>query len=124
MVVGDLALADGVDALLAAAGPVEILVANAALPASGRIVTLQLTAIERAIAVNLTAPIALTHALAPAMVAERRGHIVFVGSLSAKAPSPGASVYAATKAGLRGFALGLRAELAYSGVGVSLVSPG
>ena len=52
------------------------------------------------------------------------GHLVFVSSLSGKAPSPRSSVYASTKFGLRGFALCLRADLAGTGVGVSLVSPG
>ena len=40
------------------------------------------------------------------------GHLVFVASLSGKAPSPHSSIYNATKFGLRGFALGLRADLA------------
>ena len=39
------------------------------------------------------------------------GHLVFMASLSGKAPSPHSSVYNATKFGLRGFALGLRADL-------------
>jgi short-subunit dehydrogenase len=49
---------------------------------------------------------------------------VFIGSLQSKAASAGASIYCATKFGLRGFALSLRAELAGSGVGVSIVEPG
>jgi short-subunit dehydrogenase len=52
------------------------------------------------------------------------GHLVFVASLSGKAASPHTSVYNATKFGLRGFALGLRADLDPKGVGVSIVSPG
>jgi short-subunit dehydrogenase len=58
------------------------------------------------------------------MLAAGRGHLVFVSSLSGKAPSPRTSVYNATKFGLRGFALGLRGDLAPKGVGVSLVTPG
>ncbi|HEU4599216.1 MAG TPA: SDR family NAD(P)-dependent oxidoreductase, partial [Solirubrobacterales bacterium] len=59
-----------------------------------------------------------------AMVEFGGGHLVFVSSLSGKAASPRSSIYNATKFGLRGFALGLRADLAPRGVGVSLVSPG
>jgi len=47
-----------------------------------------------------------------------------VSSLAGKAPTPGTSIYNASKAGLRGFAAGLRADLHGSGVGVSAVSPG
>ncbi|HEU4737387.1 MAG TPA: SDR family NAD(P)-dependent oxidoreductase, partial [Solirubrobacterales bacterium] len=45
-------------------------------------------------------------------------------SLAGKAPSPRSAIYNATKFGLRGFALGLRSDLAPQGIGVSLVSPG
>ncbi len=61
--------------------------------------------------VNLRAPIALARAFAPGMVERRRGHLVFISSLSGKAASPASSVYSATKFGLRGFALGLREDL-------------
>jgi short-subunit dehydrogenase len=120
----DLASRAEVERLLASAGEFDVLVANAALPASGRLATLAPDHIARAIEVNLHAPIALAHGLLPAMVARRSGHLVFIGSLSGKAAGGGASVYSATKFGLRGFALALRNELAPTGVGVSLVSPG
>ena len=66
----------------------------------------------------------MARALFPAMLERGSGHLVFVSSLSGKAASPRTSIYNATKFGLRGFALGLRADLAPKGVGVSLVSPG
>jgi short-subunit dehydrogenase len=50
--------------------------------------------------------------------------MVFVSSLSGKAASPSSSMYSATKFGLRGFALGIRADLRDHGVGVSTVLPG
>jgi short-subunit dehydrogenase len=123
-VAADLAERGELERLLIAAGEIDILIANAALPASGRLLALQAQDVDRAIEVNLRAPVALAHRLAPAMVARGSGHLVFIGSLSAKAASGGASVYCATKFGLRGFALALRAELAPAGVGVSIVSPG
>ena len=49
---------------------------------------------------------------------------VFVASLAGKAASPRGSLYSSTKFGLRGFALGLRADMAPAGVGVSIVAPG
>jgi short-subunit dehydrogenase len=50
--------------------------------------------------------------------------LVFVSSLAGKVPSPGLSIYCATKFGLRGFALALATELPGSGVGVTVVCPG
>jgi uncharacterized protein len=105
-------------------GEVDILVANAALPASGRLETYTQEQIDRALDVNLRAPIVLAHALLPAMVARGRGHLLFVSSLQGKAATPGASLYCASKFGIRGFSLGLREDLHASGVGVSTVFPG
>jgi short-subunit dehydrogenase len=58
------------------------------------------------------------------MIERRRGHMVFVSSLSGKAASPSSSLYSATKLGLRGFALALREDLRPHSVGVSTVLPG
>ncbi|MEA2438297.1 MAG: hypothetical protein QOF65_2853, partial [Thermoleophilaceae bacterium] len=120
----DLSDADSVRALAEAHGDVDILVANAGLPASGRLRSFTAEQIDRALDVNLRAPIMLAHALAPAMVARGAGHIVLMSSLSGKAPAPGTSIYSATKFGLRGFAGALRAELHGTGVGVSAIFPG
>jgi short-subunit dehydrogenase len=120
----DLADRAAVDRLLGEAGEVDILVANAALPGAGRLEEFELDEVDRTLEVNLRAPIAMAHALAPAMVARGSGHLLFVCSLSGKAPTAMTSLYNATKFGLRGFALGLRPELRERGVGVSVVNPG
>jgi uncharacterized protein len=120
----DLGRREQVEALLEASGEVEILIANAALPASGELTELTQEQIDRMLEINLRAPIALARALAPAMAARGHGHMVFISSLAGKAASPASSIYSATKFGLRGFALGLRSDLAPHGVGVSTVLPG
>jgi short-subunit dehydrogenase len=120
----DLAVPSEVDRLLQDAGSVDILVANAALPASGPLGSFTVDQIDRALSVNLRAPVVLAHALLPAMLARGTGHLVFMSSLAGKAATPGASVYNATKYGLRGFASALRADLHETGVGVSAVFPG
>ena len=122
----DLAQRDDVRQLAAVAESerVDVLVANAGLPASGLLTELTAEQVDRMLEVNLRAPIALAHALAPGMVARGSGHIVFISSLAGKAASPASSLYSATKFGLRGFALGLRADLHDHGVGVSVVLPG
>lgn len=119
-------LGDGaaVDRLVAVAGAVDVLVANAALPASGPLLEYTQEQIDRALEVNLRAPIALARALAPGMVERGRGHLVFISSLAGKAAAPGSSLYSATKFGIRGFALCLREDLRSTGVGVSIVFPG
>lgn len=120
----DLADPAAVDRLAEECADVDVLVANAGLPASGTVVSFSVEEIDRALAVNLRAPMVLARRLAEAMVARRAGHIVFVSSLAGKAASGRGAVYSATKFGLRGFSLGLREDLASHGVGVSCVLPG
>ena len=113
-----------IDRLLSEAGEVDILVANAALPGSGRLDDFSMEEVDRTLEVNLRSPIAMAMALAPAMARRGTGHLLFVSSLSGKAATPLSSLYNATKFGLRGFALGLRPELREQNVGVSVVCPG
>ncbi|HST39211.1 MAG TPA: SDR family NAD(P)-dependent oxidoreductase [Conexibacter sp.] len=120
----DLADRAAPERLVAEAGDVDVLVANAALPASGTLDDYSLDQIDRALDVNLRAPIALAKLLAEPMAARGRGHLVFISSLSGKSAQPGGSLYSATKFGMRGFALGLREDLRDRGVGVSTVFPG
>lgn len=124
--VSDLAEPGAAERLAAEAGQIDVLVANAALPGSGKLDSFSTTEIERAVRVNLEAPMILARMLMPAMVERGRGHLVFVSSLSGKAASPRASIYNGTKFGLRGFALALREDLAGDGTGVgsSVVLPG
>ncbi|MDA8062623.1 MAG: SDR family NAD(P)-dependent oxidoreductase [Actinomycetota bacterium] len=103
---------------------VDVLVANAALPASGRIEGFDHEDLDRCIDVNLRAPIRLARAAVPAMLSRGRGHIVLVSSLAGVAATPESALYSATKFGLRGFGLALRQDLAGTGVGVSVVVPG
>jgi short-subunit dehydrogenase len=110
--------------LLAEAGELDALIANAGLPASGRLEGFDQEEIGRALRVNLEAPVRMARELVPAMRARGEGHLVFVSSLSGRAATARASLYAATKFGLRGFALCLREDMRGTGVGVSVVSPG
>jgi short-subunit dehydrogenase len=120
----DLAERDGPARLAEAAGRVDVLVANAGLPASGRLDDFAPEQIDRALDVNLRAPIQLARALVPGMIERRAGHVVLVSSLSGKTGSPRSGIYSATKFGLRGFAAGLREDLTGTGVGVTVLFPG
>jgi short-subunit dehydrogenase len=119
----DLSTADGVRDLLAKAGDVDILVANAALPGSGWLDDFTPEEIDRTIDVNLRAPMQMARELAPRMAERGGGQLVFISSMSGKIAAGGGSVYSATKFGLRGFAAALRDEL-HGKVGVTVVSPG
>jgi short-subunit dehydrogenase len=120
----DLADRADLERLVGEAGEIDVLVANAALPASGAFTELTQDQIDRMLEINLRAPIALARAFSAGMVARRSGHIVFISSLAGKVASPASSIYSATKFGLRGFALGVREDLRAHGVGVSVVLPG
>ncbi len=120
----DLAEPGEAERLAAEAGEVDVLVANAGLPGAGRMEDFTPEQVQRALRVNLEAPMLMARALYPAMLERGSGHLVFVASLAGKSPAPRSSIYNATKFGLRGFALALRTDLGPQGIGVSLVSPG
>jgi short-subunit dehydrogenase len=80
--------------------------------------------IGRALRVNLESPVRMTRELLPGWQQRGSGHFVFISSMSGFVSLPRSSIYAATKFGLRGFALNLREDLRGSGIGVSVVSPG
>ena len=122
--VADLTERTAVGSLVGRAGVVDVLIANAALPASGRFDSFSADEIDRALDVNLRAPIQLARSLAPAMVERGSGHVVFISSLSGKLASGGGSIYSATKFGIRGFSFAMREDLRGSGVGVTTVFPG
>jgi short-subunit dehydrogenase len=120
----DLSRREEVDRLIAEAAYVDILIANAALPATGTVESFSIEQLDRVLDVNLRAPIVMARALSEHMRQRGSGHLVFIASLAGKASSPRSSMYNATKFGLRGFAHALRADLHGTGVGVSIVSPG
>jgi short-subunit dehydrogenase len=120
----DLSDRAAVDQLAADAADADILVANAALPATGTLDSFSLEEIDRALDVNLRAPIVLARALTPRMIERGSGHLVFISSLSGKAASPRTAMYNTSKFGLRGLSGALRADLHGTGVGVSAIFPG
>jgi len=124
VVSADLTAADEVGRVAAWAGDVDVLVNNAGAGWAGRFADMDEVRIDDLVALNLRAPMRLTRALLPGMLARGRGRIVNVASVAAHVGPRNEAVYAATKWGLAGFSESLRAELAGSGVGVTLVSPG
>ncbi len=123
-IVCDLSDAADVERLAAECTAVDVLVANAALPASGRLETFSTEQLDAALDVNLRAPIVLTRALLPGWVDRGAGHAVYISSIAGKIGTAGGSLYAATKFGLRGFAQGMRDEMHSTPIGISVVNPG
>jgi short-subunit dehydrogenase len=113
-----------VERLVDEAGAIDVLVSNAGIPGSGRLETFTVDEIDRALDVNLRAPMVLARLMCEGMAERGGGQIVFVSSMSGKAGTARTSVYAATKFGLRGFAMSLREDLRPQGIGVSTVFPG
>jgi short-subunit dehydrogenase len=124
VVVADLSEQGAAEELISQAGDLDGLVANAGLPATGKLESFSHEDLARALRVNLETPILMSRALAPKLEQKGEGHLVFTSSLAGKVGSPRGSVYSATKFGLRGFAFALREDLHPHGVGVSIVSPG
>lgn len=79
--------------------------------------------IERAFAINATAPLLLCKALLPILERREEAHIVNVGSVFGSLGYPGFAVYSATKFAVRGFTEALRRELADRSVRVHYVAP-
>ena len=80
--------------------------------------------IRRVFAVNLDGVLNTVLPVAALMKARRRGQIALMSSLAAYTPLPGIAGYAATKAAVKSFGEGLRAELRPHGVGVTVICPG
>jgi short-subunit dehydrogenase len=125
--VADLTDADAIESLvrsIEAAGSIDVLVNNAGVDSTGMLVDVPVCDIQRLVELNLVAPMLMSRAAIPAMVARGRGHILNMGSLAGSAVLPGLTAYSSSKAGLGQFTSGLRAELRGTGVTTTLAELG
>jgi short-subunit dehydrogenase len=100
-----------------------LLVNNAGIAFRGLFEQLTPAEFESVLDVNFRAPVLLTHALLPSLLASPGSHVVNVSSVFGLISPPGQSAYSSSKFALRGFSEVLRAELA-GRVGVTTVYPG
>ncbi|MGH2880267.1 MAG: SDR family NAD(P)-dependent oxidoreductase [Solirubrobacteraceae bacterium] len=114
-------LVDGVEAEL---GPIDLLVNNAGVENTSAFTSYSRAELTSMVDVNLTAPLLLTHRVAPGMLERGRGHVVFIASVAGKVGPAFSEPYAATKAGLVGLTQSLRAEYLDAPVGFSVICPG
>ena len=104
--------------------PVDLLIANAGI--SGGTARAQESAaqVQTIFAVNVTGVFNTVHPLLPRMTDRRRGQIALVSSLAGFRGFAGAPAYCASKAAVRVYGEGLRAEMAPHGVDVNVICPG
>ncbi|MBC5784898.1 SDR family oxidoreductase [Ramlibacter sp. USB13] len=101
----------------------NVVVHAAGVPAFGPLAGETPEHIASVVQANLVAPMLLTRALLPHLQRLPAAQVIYVGSVLGALALPGFSVYSATKFGLRGFAEGLRRELAHTGVLVQYLGP-
>jgi short-subunit dehydrogenase len=113
-----------VAAALAAVGPLDVVVHNAGMPMRRHVTALTLDAVDATLAVNTLAPVRMTLATLPSMVARGRGCQVYVSSLGGRLGIAAESAYCASKFALAGWAEAVAIDLWDSPVDVRLVLPG
>ncbi|MBN1240950.1 MAG: SDR family oxidoreductase [Gammaproteobacteria bacterium] len=123
--VANVADADGRAALTAFAqeSRVNVLVNLAGVNPFGLFEEQSSEEIERALRINVLAPMLLCQALLPLLAAAAPAHIVNVGSVFGSIAYPGFTVYSATKFAVRGFSEALRRELAGTRIKVHYLAP-
>ena len=126
-VTADLSRADGVSKFietLAALPPIDLLIHNAGINATGAFAGIEEEKWLPVVRVNLLAPMLLTLGLLQRKRLAKGGTVVCISSLSHYSGYPGASVYAATKSGLAAYASSLRAAFRPESLRVLSVFPG
>ncbi|WP_053207709.1 SDR family NAD(P)-dependent oxidoreductase [Jiangella muralis] len=113
-----------VDGARAHLGPLDIVVANAALSAQSSWRDISVADWDRVFAVNLRGSWLLARAAYPDLVAGGRGSIITVSSVMARTGQAGALHYTASKAGIIGLTRALAREAGPDGVRVNAVMPG
>jgi short-subunit dehydrogenase len=115
---------DRVAARLAGAAGLTLLVNNAGFGTTGAFADSPPELQERMARLHVVAPVRLTRAALPGLIARGRGGVINVSSVASFIYAPGSANYCATKAYLTTFSEGLGAELAGTGVRVQALCPG
>jgi uncharacterized protein len=113
-----------IEARLAVTPPVDLLVNNAGDAHTGAFATLPVDAEAAIIALNVTAPLRLTHAAVGAMARNGGGAVLNISSMAGLQPWPRMATYAATKAFVNSFTEAVHEEAAGSGVTATTVLAG
>ena len=124
----DLSQVDGVDTILAEIEKnqltIDILINNAGYGYQCDFVSKSWVEWERLIHVNVISLVKLTHGILPGMIERKKGKILNIASAAAFQPIPWFTIYAATKAFIRFFSVGLSMEVKKQNIKVSCLCPG
>jgi len=117
-----------VDAMVGGAleqhGRVDILVNNAGITRDQLLLRMKRDDWDQVIATNLTAAFGCSQAVLRPMIKQRGGRIISISSVVGQTGNAGQANYAASKAGLIGFAKALAREVASRNITVNVVAPG
>jgi 3-oxoacyl-[acyl-carrier protein] reductase len=105
-------------------GPLEVVVINAGTNKDALAMRLEDSDMANIINTNLMGSLRVARRSVKSMIKNRKGRIIFIGSVVGLLGSPGQMVYASTKAGLIGAARSLAREVGSRGVTVNVVAPG
>lgn len=105
-------------------GAIDVLVNNAGVEELGRYAEQDPATLERILATNLLAPMQLTRAVLPGMLAAGKGQVVNIASLAGRTGMPFGAAYSGSKGGLAEWSISLAAELRGSGVAITVICPG
>jgi 3-oxoacyl-[acyl-carrier protein] reductase len=105
-------------------GRIDIVVSNAGITRDQLLMRMKREDWDAVIATNLTATFMLAQAAVRPMLKQRGGRIIAIGSVVGDVGNAGQTNYAASKAGLIGFAKALAREVASRGITVNVIAPG
>jgi 3-oxoacyl-[acyl-carrier protein] reductase len=124
----DVTEAGAAEALVAATlerhGRIDILVNNAGIARDQLMLRMKRDDWDAVLATNLTAAFVLTQAVLKPMIRQRGGRVICISSVVGQSGNAGQANYAASKAGLIGFAKAVALEVASRGITVNVVTPG
>jgi 3-oxoacyl-[acyl-carrier protein] reductase len=105
-------------------GRIDIIVSNAGITRDQLLMRMKREDWDAVLATNLTATFGLAQAAMRPMLKQKGGRIIAISSVVGQMGNAGQSNYAASKAGLIGFAKALAREVASRGITVNVVAPG
>ncbi len=105
-------------------GGFDVLVNNAGVAHMGLFTDMSDEEYRRVMDTNLSAAFYLSRAVAPDMIRQGKGSILYIGSVWGRTGASCEVAYSASKAGLRGLTLAQAKELGPSGVTVNCIEPG
>ncbi|MFK0119363.1 beta-ketoacyl-ACP reductase [Streptomyces sp. NPDC090994] len=105
-------------------GPVEVLVANAGITKDQLLMRMSEDDFTSVVDTNLTGAFRVTKRASRGMLRAKKGRVVFISSAVALRGESGQANYAASKAGLIGFARSMARELGSRGITFNVVAPG